>query len=89
MNFTENRTAFLAQFGEDVTIGGLPARGLWDDAYVDSLGVQSTGPAFSGFEADLPPHAVGYALVRGGITYSIAERQPDGFGYVVLRLTRQ
>jgi hypothetical protein len=51
--------------------------------------VQSTGPAFSGFEADLPPHAVGYALVRGGVNYTIAERQPDGTGWVVLRLTRQ
>jgi hypothetical protein len=89
MKIVENRTAFVDHFGEDVTIGGVAARGLWDDAYVDALTVQSTGPAFSGFEADLPPNAVGYALVRGGVNYTIAERQPDGTGWVVLRLTRQ
>jgi hypothetical protein len=87
--FAENHAAFLADFGEDVTLGGAPARGIWDDSYVDALGVQSTGPAFSAFESDLPPNAVGYTLIRNGVTYQIAERQPDGTGWVTLRLTRQ
>lgn len=89
MKLIENQTAFVDHFGEDVTIADVPVRGLWDDEYVDPLGVQSSGPAFGGFESDLPAHDVGTVLVRGGVTYQVATVEPDGTGWVVLRLARQ
>jgi hypothetical protein len=88
--FTENRAAFLVDFGDDVTIGSQPARVLWSDAYVEPLGVASTGPAALGFDVDLPPYVIGTTtLVREGVTYRITNAQPDGTGTTLLRLERQ
>lgn len=56
--FTENRAAFLADFGVDVTIDGQAARGIFDAAYVDALGVASVGPVLLAFEADLDRKSV-------------------------------
>lgn len=88
--FEEDRAAFLADFGEDVTIGGQPARGIWYDAYVDALGVASTGPALGAFSVDLPALTVNTTtLVRGAVTYRIVDDQPDGTGWTILRLQKQ
>jgi len=88
--FVENRAAFLVDFGEDVTIGGAPARVIFSDAYVEPLGVASTGPAALGFDADLPAYTVGTTtLVRGASTYRIINAQPDGTGVSLLRLEKQ
>lgn len=85
--FAEPRAAFLAHWGEDVTIAGQPARGIFWGAYVDALGVSSTAPAFGAWEVDLPAYTVGTStLVRGGVTYTIVEWQPDGTGWGLLRL---
>lgn len=88
--FTEDRAAFLADFGEDVLVAGAPVRGLFDAAYVDALGVAAAAPAFSAFEVDLPALTVGLStVVRGAETYRIVNRQPDGTGWAALILERQ
>jgi len=88
--FTENRAAFLADFGEDVTIGPAPARVIFYDAYVDALGVATTGPAALGFDLDLPAYTVNTTtLVRNVVNYRIIDAQPDGTGVTLLRLEKQ
>lgn len=85
--FAEPRSAFLEHWGEDVTIDGAPARGIYWGAYVDALGVSSTSPGFGAWEVDLPAYTVGASLlVRSGVTYRIVEWRPDGTGWGVLRL---
>lgn len=88
--FTEDTTAFLADFGEEVLVAGQPVRGIFDEAYIDPLGVASVAPALTTFPALLPAFTVGLStLVRGVVTYRIVGQQPDGTGGTVLILERQ
>lgn len=90
MNFTEDRSTFMADFGEDVLVAGQPLRGIFDAVYQASLEVASTAPALTVFEADLPALTVGLStVVRGAETYRIVNQQPDGTGVTVLLLERQ
>lgn len=87
---TENVTAFLADFGENVLVAGQPVRGIFDEAYADPLGVASTAPALATFTALLPTVTPGLStLVRGTTTYRIVNVQEDGTGGVLLILERQ
>lgn len=88
--FAENYSAFLADFGEEVLVAGQPVRGIFDEAYADPLGVASASPALSTFTSLLPAITVGLStLVRGVVTYRIANRQDDGTGGTLLILEKQ
>jgi len=86
VSFTDS--AFFADFGVDVTLAGLSARGIFDDAYGESFGgmIAGSGPMFR-----LPSSvsvASGASLVHGSITYTVVGIEPDGTGMTLLRLEK-
>lgn len=60
-------------------------RVVFDAAYVDALGVQSTGPVALGKGTDFPAAScIGNSLVVDGSTYTIRHREPQDDGAMVL-----
>lgn len=58
---------------------------IFDAAYVDALGVQSTGPVALGKSSDFPAAScIGNSLVIDGTTYTIRHREPQDDGAMVL-----
>lgn len=89
MAFVEDSAAYFGDFGVDVTLNGQVVRVIFDDGYAE---------AFAGVVGGSGPRAVasasvnavtGQALVHGGKTYEVCAVEPDGTGFVLLRLELQ
>lgn len=96
MAFAEDLTLFFSttDFGETVTFthAGVTANAnvLFDDAFVDPLGIEGSYPRASGRAVDFPDVAHHDAIVRsGGVAYKVIGVQKDGTGIVVLKLQKQ
>lgn len=81
-----DNAAFFSDFAVDVTINGIPARGIFDDAYAE---------AFSGMVGGASPALIlpssvavqrGQPVVVGGTGYTVTSIEPDGTGITLLRL---
>ncbi len=91
MPFVEDLTAFLADFGEAVTLNGVAGTAIFDADYAVANaggGVASTAPVLQLRTADVPALPVGKGVVVRGVNYTIAEHQPDGTGWSLLLLER-
>jgi len=77
--------AFTADFGVDVVVGGVPQRGIFDEAYAEAFGmVSGSRPMLVVLTS---PQAVKGATVSvAGKNYTVAEPQPDGTGVTTLQL---
>ena len=91
--FTEDHTAFFADFGQPATVGGLGLQGVLDNGYTlgavgpfAGMGMATTQPRLTCATASLPANPVGAAVVVGAASYVVAEHQPDGTGISVLLL---
>jgi hypothetical protein len=83
----ENMADFLPDFGIAATVGGVAVTGIFDNAFGDPLGiVAGTSPSLLFLSSAAPSAAVGNTVVVGGISYTIAELQPDGTGLMRLAL---
>ena len=65
---------------------GQPFTVFFDQAYAESLGVSSSGPAATCLSADIATAEVGSVLTVKGADYRVAAIEPDGTGVTVLRL---
>lgn len=86
MAFTENLSAYFADFGVDATLNGEAVRGLFDRAYGEAFGglVAGNSPVFR-----LPSEISagdGDALVIASVNYLVVGVEPDGAGMTLLRL---
>lgn len=94
MAFTEDLSQFFveADFAQAATLNGVAVTGIFDNSYITGAvgpaGMASTGPIFTLPTADVPASPVGKTLVTGGVTYTVAEHQPDGTGVSALMLER-
>jgi len=87
-------TSDLAAFfnsDDDFTVearldAGQPFACLFDQAYAESLGVSSSGPAATCLSDDVASAAPGSVLTVRGNDYRVAAIEPDGTGVTVLRL---
>lgn len=88
--FTEDHTAFFADFGQPTTVGGQAVQGVFDNGYAlgaaGPFGVATTQPRIVCATASLPANPVGAAVVVGAASYTVAEHQPDGTGISLLLL---
>jgi hypothetical protein len=78
--FSEDDFAVIARYDgkRDVPV-------LFDAAYLETLGVQSTGPVAFGKSTDFPAATcIGKTLVVNGTSYTIRHREPQDDGAVVL-----
>lgn len=87
MAFVEDPAPFLPDFGVAATVGGVSLTGIFDNNYADPFGmVASSSPALLIVSSAAPSVAVGNTVVVGGVSYSVAEIQPDGTGLARLML---
>ena len=88
--FTEDLDAFLNEDEHAVagTYDGATAVSvIFDNAYLEQLGVAGTRPLATGKATDFPAAAVSKTLVISGTTYTIRAREPtDDGAFVLLQL---
>jgi len=84
----DDRAAILADFGEPIIIGSLTITAIFDDGYEDALGTWVTTPVLTARTMDVTSYARGTALTIAGVSYTIAEQQPDGQGISQVILQR-
>lgn len=84
---TEDLAAFFVDFGVDATVGGATVRGIFDNAFLTSLGVTAgTGPVLLLTAASAGSAAPGDSVTIAATPYTITGIEPDGTGMVLLRL---
>lgn len=83
--------AFFTDFATDLTVNGVPVRGIFDDAFGSAFGGMIDG---SGPMVRLPSStAAGIvkrndAVVIGAASYIVTGIEPDGTGLTLLRLEK-
>jgi hypothetical protein len=70
----------FSDFGVDATLNGTAVRGIFDDAYMDPLGMAGSQPALLCASADVSAAAQGTAVVVNSVNYTVGSTQPDGTG---------
>ena len=82
--FTENTAAFMADFGQAATVGGVVVSGIFDNGYAMSnagpLGMASSQPMLTLATSAVPANPVGSSVVVAGTTYTVGQHEPDGTG---------
>lgn len=91
--FTENLDAFLDPTSghalEALYDGATAVNVIFDEAYLDQLGIAGTRPAALGKASTFPAAAVGKTLLLAGTTYTIKGREPvDDGAFVLLTLKK-
>jgi hypothetical protein len=91
MSFTEDPDVFLdtEAFAVDATYDGATAvKVIFDNAYLEGVGIGGTNPVATGKASDFPAGtSIGKTLAIGATTYTIRGREPvdDGL-FVMLQL---
>lgn len=67
-------------------IGGTSHSVLFENGYVELLGVAGTGPSILGVGSDLSAATQGGSLTVNGTSYTVTAIEPDGTGLTRLRL---
>jgi hypothetical protein len=90
--FTEDLTRFFqtSEFATAATwsVGPATVNGIFDQEYLQTLGVDSANPVFLCRAADMPTAARGQTLTINAVVYSIVGVHPDGTGVVTLELRK-
>lgn len=90
MAFTEDVTEFFDQtdgFAVACTVDGASVSGIFDNAYLQSLGITAgTGPVLLLPAASVGSADQGDSITVAGTSYTITGLEPDGTGLVLLRL---
>ena len=88
MPLVEDLTGFFTDFAVSATVGASTVSGLFDNGYGEAFEYSSgRTPTFLCKAADLPSLTLGTTTaVIGGVTYTIVETKPDGFGLTTLVL---
>lgn len=77
MAFTEDLSAFFADFAVPATHGGIDKDVIFERSYLESLGVQTSRPAALGRKSQWLTVGQGDTVVIGGTSYSVAEFHHD------------
>jgi high-affinity K+ transport system ATPase subunit B len=83
-----DRLAMLQALGEEITVGGTAVWAIVDNEYVEALSVTGTQPVATCRSSDVTGVTRATTVVRGGVTYRVANIEPDGTGMTLLRLER-
>ena len=76
MAFTETLAPFYADFGETVTVAGASVTAIFSSGYAEALGVAGTQPTLRCAAADVSSVAIGAAVVRAGVNYTVRGKEP-------------
>ena len=85
---TETLPAFFTDFAIDITVNGLPARGIFDNGFASAFGgmVDGTSPVLH-LISTLPVER-GNPVIIAGKNYTVVGVEPDGTGVTQLRLDK-
>lgn len=87
MDITTDFDAFFLDFGLLATVAGQPVDGIFDNAFLTSLGFTAgSAPTLLIAHADAPSVAQGDAVVVASVNYTVTAIEPDGTGLALLRL---
>jgi hypothetical protein len=92
--FAEALSAFFSpsEMADSVTVNGASVSAIFNNGYsagnVGGMGIASTQPTLTLATSDVPTNSVGLSVVARGVSYTIAEHQPDGTGVSTLYLER-
>lgn len=88
MPFTENRKVFLrsTDFAYDATYNAATVPVILDLDFVDDAGFQSTGPVIMADQDDFAGATQGQNITIDSIVYTLEEFQPEGTGFIFIRL---
>lgn len=97
MAFVEDHTAFMPDFGVQATATTrhgevVTLQVIFDNGYqlagAGPMGLASSQPSATARSADVADLITGSAIEIGGVSYTVAEQQPDGTGMTVLLLEK-
>ena len=91
MPMTEDLASFFDtdEFATSATWKGTESvKVIFDNAYVEAIGMASMEPVAIGKASDFPGVAAGQTLLINGVTYKVDTPQPDGTGLVTLILKK-
>lgn len=85
-----DRRAYMAAFGETVSISGVLVTAIYDDPYLLSLDVSTSMPMIHCITADVSGVAYGSPVIISGASFTgtVREVQHDGTGMSTLILGR-
>lgn len=89
MSFTEDRSLFMPDFGQSVTIGTSTVTAIFQDAYAPGsvgIGMAGAAPQIMLPTTSIPADPVGESVTVGTSSYTVCEHHPDGTGFSVLLL---
>ncbi len=80
--------AYFTDFAIDITVNGLPARGIFDNGFASGFGgmVDGTSPVLHMLSA--VPVARGDTVIISAASYTVTGVEPDGTGVTQLRLDK-
>lgn len=84
--FTEDTTAFFADFSVPATLGAATFAVIFDASYIDALGISTNQPAAVCKSADVAACTQGTPITINGTAYTVREVKPDGTGLTTLLL---
>lgn len=87
--FLEPTHAYFADFATPATWQGVSVPVIFDNEYIDNLGIAGTNPTALAKVADMPSAKSGQGMVINSVNYVISQPpQPDGTGMVRLELRK-
>lgn len=89
--FTEDLSEFLNadELATNATIGALTVAGIFDNQFVEVLGVEGLRPIFTCAASDVPSIGHGDNVTINSTLYKVVGVQPDGTGLTSLILEDQ
>ncbi len=89
--FTEDLSAFFSndELADNATIGSATVAGIFENQFVEVMGIEAVRPVFTCDEANVSSIAHGDALTIKSTSYQVAGIQPDGTGLTSLILEEQ
>ncbi len=89
--FTENLSEFFdpTEMADNATIGSTTVAGVFDNQFVEVLGIESLRAVFTCAQASVPSIAHGDALSIKSTSYKVVGVQSDGTGLTQLILEKQ
>jgi hypothetical protein len=83
----EDLTQFFPDFGVSATVGGVALTGIFDNAFLETLGITAgSSPSLLIVSSAAPSATHGTSVVVGGASYTVTAVEPDGTGMALLRL---
>jgi len=86
MDFASDLSLFFTDFAIDVTVAGMPARGIFDNGFANAFSgmIDGTSPVLHLLSS--VPVSRGDTVIISAASYIVTGVQPDGTGVTQLRL---